>query len=77
MHAANPEKSYRLNRFLSVLRKKGHRGATSWELIMEAQTAAPGTCASELRTHGYKIDCKRDSEVGGTRIYRYTLLGKE
>jgi len=68
MHAANLEKSDRLQRVLKVLTRRGKHGATSMELIRLASTVAPNSCVAELRQQGYNITCTRTGNV-----WRYTL----
>lgn len=78
MHAAKVEKSYRLTRVLMAIKKRRILGISSWDLMQEAQTVAPGTCVSELRKAGHIIHCKSETNpLTGTRIYRYTYGGKK
>lgn len=75
MHAANSEKSGRLQRVLSVLRQAGKQGVSSRELQEKSRTVAPGTCVSELRKSGYVIDCEHLVTYGdGTKVYLYRLI---
>jgi len=76
-HAANVDKSTRLQRVLRVLKEAGKTGATSRELMLKANVVAPGTCVSELRASGYVIDC--DLLVvyeDGAKVYKYALIGR-
>jgi hypothetical protein len=76
-HAANVEKSRRLQGVLHALRTAGDRGITSRDLMIKANVVAPGTCVSELRKSGYVIDCDlRNIYEDGTKIYSYKLLGR-
>ena len=60
----------RLKRVLSFLRLRGNRGATTREIVIEADACAVNTTVYELRTLGYVIDC--DMETRGR--FRYRLL---
>jgi len=76
-HAANAEKSNRLQRVLRILREADGHGVTSRDLMLKANVVAPGTCVSELRRSGYVIDCDLVTVCqDGARIYAYTLLGR-
>jgi hypothetical protein len=69
MHAANADRSERLQRALSALREAGERGLTSMEWILKAQIVAPGTVAPELRKNGYNVTCECEG-----KIWRYRLV---
>ena len=76
-HAANVEKSTRLQRVLRTLKEAGRTGVSSRDLMLKANVVAPGTCVSELRKSGYVVDC--DLLVvykDGAKVYKYTLLGR-
>ncbi len=68
MHNAKLERSERLQAVYRVLRL-AKKGISSWELAQASQTVAVGTCVSELRQQGHRIDCKREGH-----IWRYTLV---
>jgi hypothetical protein len=77
IHAANADKSTRLQRVLRVLREGGRTGVTSRDLMLRANVVAPGTCVSELRRSGYVIDCDLQTVYSdGARVYAYKLLGR-
>ncbi|WP_425099171.1 hypothetical protein [Tropicibacter sp. S64] len=64
-------KSARLQRVLKVLRDgKKH---SSWEIMSRGKAPSPGTCVSELRQLGAKIDCKRETGPNGQPIWYYTM----
>lgn len=74
MHNAKIESSKRLQSVLALLKGRGSRGATTWEIMQECRCLAPGTTISELRKNGYTIECSRDgSTQDGRKVYRYTL----
>jgi len=70
MHAAHPDKSDRLRRVLTTLRR-ARRPLTTLEIITRANVCAVNSCIAELRTHGYEIDCRRS---GG--VYHYRLVSE-
>lgn len=72
MHAARVERSARLRRVLEALRPG--LWISSLDLAREARTVAPGTCVSELRANGYRIDCRQGSGPEG-RVWEYRLTG--
>lgn len=75
IHAARPERSLRLKRFVEALRRAGSRGATTRELIGETGFCAINTIASELRKRGYVIPCKLEGRTtDGALVYRYRLV---
>jgi hypothetical protein len=72
MHAARVATSARLRRVLAALRPGLWVG--SLELALTARTVAPGTCVSELRANGYRIECRQGSGPEG-RVWEYRLTG--
>jgi hypothetical protein len=48
---------------------------SSLELTTRAGTVAPGTCVSELRAQGYRIDCRQEHGPQGRRWF-YRLMGR-
>lgn len=77
-HAANADKSTRLQRVLAVLKDGGRIGVTSRDLMTKANVVAPGTCVSELRRNGYVILCELLTTYGdGTKVYLYRYVGRQ
>lgn len=68
IHAANIDKSPRLRRVLSLLKRR-KSGYTTMEIIALANVCNPNTCASELRENGYDVIC----ECVGRDLYRYRI----
>ena len=60
----------RLDRVLRFLRGRGDLGATTREIIVEAQVCAVNSIAAELKTLGYQINCKRETKSR----FRYKLI---
>jgi hypothetical protein len=73
MHAANVERSARLQRTLEFLRSRGEQGATSMEIQEQCQTVAPATGISELRSQGHTITCCAVT-INGRRRWRYRII---
>jgi len=71
IHAAK-RKTDRLRRVINFLRGRGSAGATTREIIIEADVCAVNTCVSELRTQGHTIDCNME----GRGRFRYYLIEK-
>ena len=71
-HAANLERSERLQGLLAFMREAGGRGRTSQELA-KAGYFNPGTYMCELARNGHPYDCQLEQVVGKTKIYRYVL----
>lgn len=74
IHAANPAKSRRLGAVLEFLKKRGDEGATTREIIKVCEVCAVNSIIAELRTAGYRIDCKTTVDAGGGRVARYKLI---
>ncbi len=71
MHAANLDKSERLQRFIEAL-KTGPK--TTRELIEATGLCAINSIAAELRQNGIKVDCTyKGTTENGARIYQYEL----
>ena len=68
MNAAKIEKSDRLQRVLQLLKKGGEY--TTLEIIQKAGVCAVNSIISELRQHGYKINCQRRNNKW---FYRMTI----
>jgi len=68
MNAANLEKSDRLKRVLKLLSGGGE--FTTLEIIQKAGVCAVNSIISELRQHGYQIDCQRRNDKW---FYRMTI----
>lgn len=69
MHAAKRLTS-RLYRMLMYLKDVGDRGATTRDIIINADVCAVNSIAAELKTQGYRIECKRESKS----VFRYKLI---
>lgn len=69
MHFAKVESSDRLKRVLDVL-ADGLPHSTL-EIQRKAKVCAVGSSVSELRSNGYRIECKRS----GKGFFQYQLLG--
>lgn len=77
MHAANLEKSERLQRTYRFIRSFGKFGATSFMIQGHTGSMAVATDVSELRRNGLNIECKYIGTRNGRRAYSYTYKGKE
>ena len=72
--AARVENSPRLQRLLAFLTKRGEKGATTRQIIHEANVCCVNTAVAELRANNYRINCVYVRETkSGARIYRYRL----
>jgi hypothetical protein len=60
MNAANIEKSDRLQRVLTLLKRGGEY--TTLEIIQNAGVCAVNSIISELRQNGYQINCQRRAD---------------
>ncbi|CAB4141366.1 Helix-turn-helix domain containing protein [uncultured Caudovirales phage] len=60
MNAANIEKSDRLQRVLTLLKRGGEY--TTLEIIQKAGVCAVNSIISELRQNGYQINCQRRAD---------------
>lgn len=70
MHAAHIEKSQRLMKVLTFLRRNGG-SATTREISQACDVYAVNSIAAELRANGYCVTC---APVKGQRgVYRYSL----
>jgi predicted transcriptional regulator len=67
MNAANIEKSDRLQRVLTLLKRGGEY--TTLEIIQNAGVCAVNSIISELRQNGYQINCQRRADKW---LYRMT-----
>ena len=75
IHYAKLEKSPRLQRMLDFLRERGHRGATTREIIECADICAVGTSADELRCNGFNVTCDFEGQtISKSKIFRYRLI---
>jgi predicted transcriptional regulator len=68
MNAANIEKSDRLQRVLTLLKRGGEY--TTLEIIQNAGVCAVNSIISELRQNGYQINCQRRADKW---FYRMTI----
>lgn len=75
MHAAKIDKSDRLMRVLEFLHQRGKAGASTREIIREANVCAVNSIVAEIRANGIIVDCECEgtTEAGG-RIYRYRVV---
>ena len=77
MHAANPDRSFRLKHALDYLKDAGSYGVTTAQLQVATFSMAPATDVSELRQSGYLIDCTNEgTNENGRKVYRYTYRGR-
>lgn len=60
MNAANIEKSDRLQRVLTLLKRGGEY--TTLDIIQRAGVCAVNSIISELRQNGYQINCQRRAD---------------
>lgn len=74
MHAARVERSARLRRVLAALRPG--LWVSSLDLALKGRTVTPGTCVSELRANGFRIECRQGSGPEG-RVWEYRLTGRD
>jgi hypothetical protein len=73
-HAGHVEKSVRLKRVLQCLRDHRRFGITTLSLNRLAFTTRSSSDVSELRSNGYRIDCKFvGSTPDGLKVHRYHL----
>lgn len=77
MHAADLDKSTRLQRTLEILKAFPH-GATTWEIQTLSNSMCPGTDISELRANKHDVRCEYIGKTStGRKIYRYRYFGKK
>lgn len=79
MHYANPEKSKRLSRLLTLLRATRRSGVTTSEIQSWTNSNAPATDISELRCSGHVIppaEYERTTNAG-RKVYRYRYAGRD
>lgn len=69
MHAANLEKSPRLQRVLAYLRRNGP--ATTLQISQACTVCAVNSIIDELRENGFTIVCQ--AVKGGRGVYQYEL----
>jgi len=62
MNSAKLERSVRLNRVLSVL-KKASRPLSTMDIVDRANVCAVNSIISELRDNGIRIKCQRSGNV--------------
>lgn len=60
----------RLDRVLQFLRRRGATGATTREIVVEAQVCAVNSIVAEIKTLGYQIKCKKEA----VSRFRYRLI---
>jgi hypothetical protein len=77
MHAANPDRSFRLARTLMLLKSCGTRGCTTAEIQAWSNSMAPATDISELRANGHNIPKPTSTVRNGRRVFRYVYRGKK
>lgn len=76
MNHATLAKSERLSRVLAMLRRRGGRGATTREIIAEAQVCAVNSIVAEIRANGVDVLCEYEGTTeDGSRVYRYVIPG--
>ena len=68
MNAAKLEKSDRLQRVYKLLKKGGEY--TTLDIIHKAGVCAVNSVISELRQHGYQINCQRRANKWFYRLIR-------
>ena len=66
MNAARLSKSDRLQRVLRLL--KDRKWYSTRAIIRKAHVCAVNSIASELRSNGYRIDCRRERDVWSYRL---------
>ncbi|MYE06685.1 MAG: hypothetical protein F4Y04_05600 [Chloroflexi bacterium] len=71
MHGASLESSFRLQRVLEALLDGGER--STLEIALGAQVCAVNSCVAELRTNGFKVDCRQARSSSGERVWLYRL----
>lgn len=75
MNAASLHRSGRLQRVKAFLESRRERGATTREIIAEANVCAVNSVVSELRSNGVQIDCKNEGlNDQGAAIFRYKII---
>lgn len=72
MNAASLDRSRRLQRALSALRRH-RKGLTTMQMIKVAGVCAVNSVVAELRANGQAIACRAERARGGGRVYRYVL----
>jgi hypothetical protein len=72
MHHAKIANSPRLQRVLRLLMDVGAKGATTLEIIHQANVCAVNSAVSELRRNGYGVECNPVEGLKG--VYRYMLM---
>ena len=73
IHAAQLSRSPRLQRVLAFLRERAGEGATTMEIIRQANVCAVNTIIQELRENGLLIDGEW-VPAGDAMAYRYRLV---
>lgn len=74
-HAARLKSSPRLQRVLMHLKRKGHHGSTTAQIVAATGVMSASTVISELRANGHPTACKFEGVTkDGRKIYRYTLV---
>lgn len=66
MNFARLDKSERLQRVLRLLRDR--KWYSTRTIIRKANVCAVNSIASELRSNGYRIDCRRERDVWSYRL---------
>ena len=75
-HHARLENSERLRKVKAIL--EDGMPHTSLEIAQKAQTVAPGSCVSELRTAGIDILCRyKGKSESGSKVYEYRMIPKK
>jgi len=74
IHYGSVESSRRLQRVVTYLTHRGHRGATTREIMQQAGVVAVNTAVAEIRANGIGISCTYERTLDdGSRVYRYVL----
>jgi hypothetical protein len=60
LHAAKLARSERLQSLLAYLTMQGEHGATTRDIVMNANVMAVSTAVSELRANGHSVFCLRE-----------------
>ena len=75
MNYANLSRSHRLQRVRNVLMDAcaENQELSTLEIADRARVCAVSACVSELRAHGYTINCRRVNDYWGKRIWLYSM----
>lgn len=76
-HAANSEKSRRLQKVLRTMRFHLKDGLTTIQISYLANTPRPTSDISELRANGYEFESRYEGMKDGCKVTRFWLLGRD